>query len=138
MVTRVKDARGRWILLRDDVLLSRPLCKHCETRVSSVGCSRGLCNSCRHDPEIRGRFQLSPEMQRYAEKGLGGNIKRLRKPKSPTAAEPGSAEKIEVMQNRVLNGEELHHPLDVKYDVSQDFRPPWEIPVVKDRRGASR
>lgn len=138
MVNRIKDENGIWILVRDGEVLSRPKCENCHTRYRLESGSRPLCSACLHNPEVLLRFPLPEEMKKFAEKkGLGANVKRPKKPRTPTMAEPGSPEKMAVMHNRVLNGETLHHPRDLKIS-GMTIYVPWEVPEVKDNRPNKR
>jgi hypothetical protein len=79
-------------------------CKHCHS--SPVTRSRGLCWRCVHTPRIRDLYEPLPPANR------SGRSHRLSRPCIPTAAMPGSAEKIQVLTQRATRGEELFHALD--------------------------
>ena len=117
----------------------RPICKHCSVRpASTYRNARGLCDTCDRDQSIRWLYPLPESVQKYARVGNAGvrngkDVKRGKKPKVPTDAEPGSWKKIAVMEQRAANCEELHHPLDVQCDPRRKIEP-YVIPEVKDRR----
>lgn len=82
-------------------------CLHCGYRVSTRG--RQLCQPCFRDIRIRLQYPLLDSSQKGG--GVGLTESQLKIPE-PTDAMPGSLEKIEVLQRRLLRGERLHHPLD--------------------------
>ncbi len=81
------------------------LCRHCDR--FPVRRPRGLCWSCYYKPGVRERY---PPAAPTGRRGLGFGDTRL--PAEPTAAAPGSVEKIRVLMERVANGQELFHPDD--------------------------
>jgi hypothetical protein len=50
--------------------------------------------------------------------------RRYRLPRRPTAAVPGTTEKVRVMEQRLERGEHIHHPLDVQMDAEGYVRAP--------------
>lgn len=85
-------------------------CAHCEERPGVY--PGGLCRPCYLDPLIKRRYVgvardygLNADTQRYDAPMPGG----------PTAALPGTPEKIAVMEARNERGEQLHHPLDARW-----------------------
>src|SRR6266446_4129850 len=83
------------------------LCRNCQK--ASVSRPRGLCWGCYYRPGIR---ELYPSTSKYARRGIGNGNIRSSLPTFPTPALPGSAEKIAVLQQRVLMRQELFHPGD--------------------------
>jgi hypothetical protein len=85
---------------------SRPgPCKHCRERMGYR--ARGLCWSCYHTPAVLELYPPQP-------KGglpLAGNA-RGRPAAAPTAALPGTPEKLAVLAARAAAGEHLWHPRD--------------------------
>lgn len=83
-------------------------CKHCLTRQCCPG--RPLCHACRLDPAIR---ELFPTASKFGRRGVGaGNVAPLEP--APTAAAPGSVEKVAVMEARAERGEAIFSELDQK------------------------
>lgn len=88
------------------------LCRHCDTRKASQA-RRGLCQRCGMDPDIR---KLYPYESKYRppdtdmDRFMGGR----EPPAEPTAALPGTAEKMAVMEQRALERVELFHPDDAR------------------------
>jgi hypothetical protein len=82
-------------------------CRHC--RRVRPKYRRGLCWECYRIPAILRR--MPPKSQRAGfRESLAPGYRQL--PATPTAAWPGSEEKIKVMERRVARGEYLYHPLD--------------------------
>jgi len=87
------------------------LCRHCQKAPASR--PRRLCWSCYYRPGVRERY---PSTSKFARQGLG-LVQRCRPlPAGPTAALPGSPEKITVLEQRALLGLELWHPDDAILD----------------------
>jgi hypothetical protein len=82
------------------------LCRHCHT--ASVNRPRGLCWSCYYTPGVR---DLYPSTSKFARRGVG-NFCGKALPCEPTAALPGSQEKVAVLEQRAKMQQELWHPLD--------------------------
>jgi len=84
----------------------RPMCRHCGR--AKVCRPRGLCWSCYYRPGVR---DLYPSTSKFVRRGCGvtgsGTLSRR-----PTAAQPGTPEKIRVLQRRAAAGLSLWHPRD--------------------------
>ena len=81
-------------------------CRHCEQ--ASVNRPRGLCWSCYYTPGVREKY---PSTSKYARRGVGnfcGNAAVC----EPTAALPGSPEKLAVLEQRARLRQQLWHALD--------------------------
>lgn len=87
------------------------LCRHC----NRVPCNRprGLCWSCYYRPGVRERY---PSTSKYARRGVPGHAAG-RPPPEPTAALPGTPEKVAVLGRRARLGQALWHPRDAVWDV---------------------
>lgn len=101
---------------------AQPLCRHC--REFGVSRPRGLCWVCYYRPGVRERYgPLGTRGRRGVgnepSSGRGGNGPQ--RPGSrlpvPTAARPGSAEKLAVLVARAAAGEVLFHPADGAMDL---------------------
>jgi hypothetical protein len=88
--------------------LAHPRCRHCAA--PKVNRPRGLCWACYYAPGVR---QMYPPTSPYARRG-SGNGPAPRPLPEPTAALPGTPEKVEVLAARAEAGELLHHPDDAK------------------------
>ena len=85
-------------------------CLHCG-RVLTLR-PRRLCWRCYASEAVRERYPVSGS--KFNRRGAGlGNLSRLA---TPTAALPGTAEKLAVMAERALAGLALFHPLDAVPD----------------------
>lgn len=73
---------------------------------------RGLCWSCYYAPGVRDRY---PSTSKYARRGAGNGFGGGAMP-TPTAALPGTPEKLAVLAGRAARKERLWHPLDADYD----------------------
>lgn len=82
-------------------------CRHCKVKRSNR--PRGLCYCC-----YRTVRDLYAATSRYCIAGLD-YADEPRTPCCPTAARPGSADKMAVMQTRLTAGESLFHPLDAGF-----------------------
>lgn len=87
------------------------ICRHCQ-RVKSNR-PRGLCWSCYYAPGVREQF---PSTSKFARRGISDFNGRAQLPE-PTAALPGSAEKVRVLEERARLGQALWHPHDARVDV---------------------
>jgi hypothetical protein len=96
------------------------LCRHCHA--ACVNRPRGLCWSCYYAPGIR---DLYPPTSKFARRGVGNGSKGRRLPATPTAAPPGSAEKLAVLEARAAAGEALFHPLDALGCRKSQADAPW-------------
>jgi len=65
---------------------------------------------CFYDPAIRALHP--PSVSKFAVRGVGNFCGPARLPAEPTAAWPGTTEKIAAMQAREARGEQLFHPAD--------------------------
>ena len=86
------------------------MCHHCQ-RVKSNR-PRGLCWSCYYSPGVREKF---PSTSKFARRGIGDFNGRAELAE-PTAALPGSEEKVGVLEERARLGQALWHPLDARAD----------------------
>ena len=87
------------------------LCRHCNR--SRTNRPRGLCWTCYYTPGLR---DLYPSTSKFARRGLGIFNGRVQYPPVPTAAPPGTPEKVAVLQERARSGLSLWHPLDAPMD----------------------
>lgn len=80
-----------------------PICRHCERTRRNLY-RKGLCRQChkRHANQYQSPYQH----------GQRSPIATGRLLPEPTAARPGTPEKIQVMIERAERGELLFHPLD--------------------------
>ena len=81
-------------------------CRHCEQR--PVSRPRGLCWKCFARRRIRVRY--TPAQRRQSETGL--KCRNAPLPPLPTAALPGSPQKVLVMMQRAAAHQQLFHPDD--------------------------
>jgi hypothetical protein len=88
------------------------LCRHCH-RVPSNR-PRGLCWSCYYTPGVR---DLYPSTSKFARRGVGDFNGRACLPPLPTAALPGTPEKVAVLIERARLRQGLWHPADAPMDV---------------------
>jgi hypothetical protein len=86
-------------------------CRHC--RRNPVGRPRGLCWSCYNTPGVRGIY---PSTSKFARQGVGNFCGAGALPHAPTAALPGSPEKVAVLEERAERRQQLWHPLDSSPD----------------------
>jgi hypothetical protein len=70
---------------------------------------RGLCWSCYYTPGVRERF---PSTSKFARHGVEDFTGRAALPAAPTAALPGTPEKVAVLEQRARLRQALWHPLD--------------------------
>jgi hypothetical protein len=96
------------------------LCRHC--RVRPVNRPRGLCWGCYYTPAIRERY---PSTSKFARRGTGNIKGSAPLPQVPTAALPGTPEKVAALADRAKNGQTLWHPLDATHE-----RPSIKIEVL--------
>lgn len=83
------------------------LCRHC-SRVRPSR-PRGLCWSCYYTPGVRDQY---PSTSKFARRGLEDFNGRVPLPPFPTAAMPGTPEKVAVLEERARMRVSLWHPLD--------------------------
>lgn len=86
-------------------------CRHCGTPRPTR--PRGLCWGCYYAPGVR---ELYPSASRYARRGVGNVAGPLPLPPAPTAAAPGTPEKVAVMGQRARDGFALFHPADARHE----------------------
>jgi hypothetical protein len=90
---------------------------------------RGLCWQCYLNPLVRSTF---PSESAHGKRLRGDGCEELDfdgpapLPKTPTAAGPGTLEKIEVLGERAGNGVQLDHPHDAK-ESTNGLPPKWRI-----------
>ncbi len=89
------------------------ICRHCQK--GKVNRPRGLCWSCYYRPGVR---ELYPSTSKYAHRGVGNGNLTAPLPAEPTRAEPGSFEKIAILEERVRLKQALHNPDDLKIEPS--------------------
>ena len=87
------------------------LCRHCNK--ARVNRPRGLCWSCYYKPGVR---ELYPSTSKFARRGVGDFNGRTAPPALPTAALPGTPEKVSVLEERAKLKQALWHPLDATLD----------------------
>jgi len=87
-------------------------CRHCEQ--GKVTRPRGLCWACYYMPGVR---EMYPSIgNKFAQHGPDDFFGRITPPPFPTAALPGSPEKIAILSQRAGLGQELFHPDDATFD----------------------
>lgn len=87
----------------------RPACRHCGAFRQSR--ALGLCFRCSRDPAVR---LLYPSIHRGARRGIPDRCGGYRLPAEPTAALPGTPEKLAELERRALAGISLWHPEDAR------------------------
>lgn len=92
------------------------LCRHCGRRPPNR--PRGLCWTCYYTPGLRDQF---PPTSKFGRRGLGNFNGDPGLPPTPTAALPGSPEKVEVLAQRARLRQSLWHPQDAP--VCREARP---------------
>jgi len=86
----------------------RTRCRHCAVRLATR--TSGLCRRCYETPGVRGLYP-SPHAGRYARRGELDFFGAAPLP-LPTAALPGTAAKVLVLEARAARREQLFHPDD--------------------------
>jgi hypothetical protein len=104
-----------------------PICRNCSK--CKVNRPRGLCWSCYYSPGVKDRY---PSTSKYARRGLGNFNGNRPLPDRPTAAAPGTPEKLAVIEHRANLRQALFHPYDAKY--AGDPRP---IEFLRTGHGAA-
>lgn len=97
--------------------MARPaprICRHCNRY--RVNRPRGLCWTCYYTPGVLAAY---PVVSKYARRGVGNVTGNRPLPTRPTAAEPGTPEKIAVLAGRAARAEGLWHPDDARATVPQ-------------------
>lgn len=87
--------------------MTRSMCRHCGVR--PVNRPRGLCWADYYRPGVR---DLYPSTSKYATRGVGNGCRNAPLPATPTAARPGTPEKLAVIKERASLGLALFHPDD--------------------------
>lgn len=90
------------------------LCRHCNQKKANR--PRDLCWACYYTPGIRDLYPPTSKFARRSDRGNTNSDSPL--PAEPTAAPPGSKDKMRVMVARVIRGESLFHPADQKTPVA--------------------
>lgn len=91
-------------------------CVHC--KAAKCNRPRGLCWSCYYTPGLKEKY---PSKSKYARRGVG-DFSGAAAPCLPTAEVPGSLEKLFVLEKRAENKQELFHPLDTSFPISNRDR----------------
>lgn len=86
------------------------LCRHCQKVRSNR--PRGLCWSCYYRPGVR---EMYPSTSKFARRGVEDYYGKSKLPEKPTAALPGSEEKIAILAERARMKQSLFHPDDVMF-----------------------
>lgn len=87
------------------------LCRHCGQTPSSR--PRGLCWSCYYRPGVRDKY---PSTSKFGRRGVGNFNGLVEILPPPTAALPGTPEKVAVLEERVMRRQSLWNPLDAPMD----------------------
>lgn len=86
-------------------------CRHCHSRRALH--TRRMCWTCYYAQGVR---ELYPSTSKFTKRGVGLSGGLVPAP-SPTAALPGTPDKIEVLAARAAAGVALFHPGDAPYQV---------------------
>jgi hypothetical protein len=86
----------------------RTVCRHCSRRPASR--ARGLCNPCHKDRGVRALYPDGRANPGHAADRYGPS-----RPPEPTAAVPGSEERLRVLMGRAERGEAMKHPADAGF-----------------------
>lgn len=97
-------------------------CGHCRRPVRIL-VGRGLCKTCHRQPDIRDLYVLPHRVH----PGYGARNQRRDLPAEPTTADPGSAEKVAVLETRARAEVLLHHPGDRR---SVGHLPSWLLILI--------
>lgn len=89
----------------------KAICRHCQK--SNVNRPRGLCWSCYYRPGVKDHY---PSTSKFARRGVGNISGNVLLPPLPTAAAPGTLEKLAVLAERARNGQSLFHPADAQHE----------------------
>lgn len=90
--------------------LPKRQCRHCSRHVCCR--SRGLCSRCWNVSTVRLLFPATGNTGRRGVTKTSGRMPR------PTAALPGTPEKVAVLESRAAAGQRLHHPRDARRGVA--------------------
>jgi len=82
-------------------------CRHCHE--AKANRPRGLCWSCYYQPGVRKHY---PSTSKFARRGVGNFSGSRPLSPSPTAALPGTPEKLAVLEERARLNLALWHPRD--------------------------
>lgn len=85
-------------------------CRNCGG--NGAGRPRGLCWTCYYKPDIRQRFMMLDNERGGKRSECPPDFNGTAPDPTPTAALPGSEEKMRVLEERALRGEALFHPDD--------------------------
>ena len=86
-------------------------CQHCGVR--PVNRPRGLCWTCYYAPGRRQQYPAHGKFAAWADQSLRHDFNGPASvPEAATAAAPGSAEKLAVLEARAMARQELWHPAD--------------------------
>jgi hypothetical protein len=85
-----------------------------------------LCWSCYYTPGVR---ELYPSTSKFARRGVGDFNGRARLPPQPTAALPGTPEKLAILCERARLRQALWHPQDAPMD--PELCRPSEVEAVE-------
>src|SRR6516162_560033 len=91
-------------ILEGDSLI---LCRHCHGKKANR--PRGLCWTCYYRPGVRDRY---PSTSKFGRREIDDFYGWPIDPPEPTAAPPGSPEKVAVLENRARQRVSLWHPKD--------------------------
>lgn len=111
------------VCLGDPAARAVRVCRHCRTRIKSR--PRGLCHVCFSDEAVRVLYPPKPGVY------LRGRV-GLQPPHAwpdPTAAKPGSPDKVAVLEARAAAGQSLWHPADAALDPESARRPARHLPL---------
>jgi hypothetical protein len=86
-------------------------CRNCGR--DRVNRPRGLCWTCYYTPGVREQY---PSTSRFGRRGVREFNGLAALPCRPTAAPPGSPEKVAVLEERAQKGQALWHPADAPMD----------------------
>jgi hypothetical protein len=114
--------------------MTRPFCRHCH-RIA-VTRPRGLCWGCYYTPGVREQY---PPTSKHGRRGAGAYLAGgFKLPDEPTAAAPGSPEKVAALEARAAVGVALWHPDEPA--APRDYRAVLAVLLgrVKPRRPRAR
>jgi hypothetical protein len=95
-------------------MICQMICRHCQN--AKVSRPRGLCWSCYYRPGVRDRY---PSTSKYGKRGPGNFNGLAPLPAVPTAATPGSPEKVAILEERARLKLALWHPDDRRVEDSE-------------------